>query len=113
MAHITLRRLDGVLSKSQRVDVIKIDVEGAELAVLKGAEQTIQREKPALVFEASAVTCEAAGHSVAALFEWLENLGYVLQSIGPAGELTPVIEDAEFSNILAQHSGGRTLLPRS
>jgi FkbM family methyltransferase len=34
-----------------RLDVIKIDVEGMELQVLKGAENTIQRDKPFMVIE--------------------------------------------------------------
>lgn len=39
----------------QRVDLIKVDVEGHELNVLHGAEELIQRDKPTIV-------CEAAGH---------------------------------------------------
>jgi FkbM family methyltransferase len=107
LALIALRRLDEVLSDGQRVDVMKIDVEGAELAVLQGAEQTIQREKPAIIFEANEETCRAAGYSVAILFEWLRNHGYDLEIIGPVGELTPVDNQASFCNVLALHSAGR------
>ncbi|QDT64268.1 FkbM family methyltransferase [Calycomorphotria hydatis] len=35
----------------QRVDVIKVDVEGAELQVFRGGEETIRRNKPVIVFE--------------------------------------------------------------
>jgi len=34
-----------------KLDFIKIDVEGAELEVLRGAEQTIKRNKPYIIFE--------------------------------------------------------------
>lgn len=34
-----------------RVDFIKVDVEGAEAAVLRGASETIQRHRPALLIE--------------------------------------------------------------
>lgn len=41
------------LDKLLRVDVIKIDVEGAELKVLKGCKKTIERFKPKIIFEAN------------------------------------------------------------
>lgn len=46
-------RLDDVLSQAgvTKVDLIKIDVEGAELLVLKGAEATLKRDKPIVIFE--------------------------------------------------------------
>lgn len=44
-------KLDTIIPASFRVDFIKLDVEGAELEVLKGAEQTIRRCKPAIIFE--------------------------------------------------------------
>lgn len=45
-------RLDDVLKPiGQKVDFIKIDVEGAELQVLKGATETLKEHKPIVVFE--------------------------------------------------------------
>jgi FkbM family methyltransferase len=43
--------LDNVIKKSDHVDVIKVDVEGAELQVFQGAVGTIKRCKPVIVFE--------------------------------------------------------------
>jgi hypothetical protein len=50
---VPLRRLDSVVEelKLKHVDVIKIDVEGAEIQVLKGAMNTIARFKPFLIIE--------------------------------------------------------------
>jgi FkbM family methyltransferase len=44
-------RLDRFVPKERRVELIKIDVEGAELEVLRGAEATLTRCRPLVVFE--------------------------------------------------------------
>jgi FkbM family methyltransferase len=51
--HITVRteRLDDSLPEAFAPAFIKIDVEGAELLVLRGARETIRRWRPTLVFE--------------------------------------------------------------
>jgi hypothetical protein len=43
--------LDRVLPPDLRIDFIKIDVEGAQLQVLKGAKRTITKCRPFIVFE--------------------------------------------------------------
>ena len=50
-----LRRLDGLQAlASRRVAMIKIDVEGHEPEVLRGARELLRRERPVVVFEQSA-----------------------------------------------------------
>lgn len=50
---VTVSTLDRVVAQSglDRVDFIKIDVEGYEPAVLRGAEETIRRFRPVLLIE--------------------------------------------------------------
>ena len=43
--------LDAIIAPQQRIHLIKMDVEGAEYWVLKGAQQTIAQHKPILLFE--------------------------------------------------------------
>lgn len=43
--------LDKIIPQETKIDFIKIDVEGAELEVLKGASEIIRRDKPVIVFE--------------------------------------------------------------
>ena len=47
---VPLKKLDE-LQNFQNVDVIKIDVEGAELGVILGAKETISRNNPIIMFE--------------------------------------------------------------
>ncbi len=51
---VRTRRLDDVVAERdlQRVDVLKLDVEGAELAALAGAEDTLRRFRPLVLVEA-------------------------------------------------------------
>ena len=48
---VTTNRLDDIFPIEQKLDFVKIDVEGAEYLVLKGAANTIERNKPLIVFE--------------------------------------------------------------
>jgi len=56
------------------VDLIKIDVEGYELHVLKGAEKTIQTNKPIIQIEYNGNT-ENFGSPKIAIHDFLTNLG--------------------------------------
>ncbi len=49
-----VRRLDDCIPESTPIAFIKIDVEGAEAGVLRGAVQLLRRCKPVVVFECSA-----------------------------------------------------------
>jgi hypothetical protein len=59
-----------------RVDVVKIDVEGHELAVLKGAVATLGRYHPLLLVEIRSEFLRQAGTSRDAVYAFLKELGY-------------------------------------
>lgn len=48
---VPTRRLDTLVDQDKRVAFIKIDVEGAELLVLRGAEKLIRADRPVIIFE--------------------------------------------------------------
>lgn len=51
LINVKLDKLDNILPDDYPVDLIKIDVEGAEFLVLQGAEKTLTTHKPLLIFE--------------------------------------------------------------
>jgi FkbM family methyltransferase len=59
-----------------RVDLIKIDVEGFELFVLKGAENLIRKYKPILFVELAEVNLREHGLSAGSLIQYIEGLNY-------------------------------------
>ncbi|MFY1021058.1 FkbM family methyltransferase [Ectopseudomonas khazarica] len=74
----------------QRIDLIKIDIEGAELACLHGARDTLLRFRPRLIVEIQDFSASRAGHPSTDILDFLSELGYRFQSIGKNGSLTPL-----------------------
>jgi FkbM family methyltransferase len=75
MEEVTVVSLDGYFAGSiVRIAALKIDVEGHELAVFRGAEGLIEKHSPVLVFE-----CEdrhLRGQSVTDVLRWPQKRGY-------------------------------------
>lgn len=72
---VSVERLDDLASGLGDVALIKIDVEGFEASVLRGALETLQRSRPIVVFEQN-LGAFVDGRSEAA--ELLQQAGYVL-----------------------------------
>ena len=67
-----------------RLDVIKVDVEGAEYLVLRGARETLLRFHPKLVMEVVPAQLANLGATVSDLVSLLTELGY-----GPGKQVDP------------------------
>ena len=59
----------------RRIDLIKIDVEGAEVNVLRGARRTLRRWQPVVVFEHGVRTSKPYGTTPEMLFDLLAGVG--------------------------------------
>lgn len=87
-----------------RIDLIKIDVEGGELDVLNGASGVISRYNPIIVVEVNHETLARSGHSAGELIDWFLSRGYALRRLTPTRALVeelPSLEDAPFMDIIA------------
>ena len=80
-------------SDAPRLDLLKIDVEGSETAVLQGAEQSLRRFHPIVVVEAYDPSLRQLGTSAAELLDLLRSAGYELKVFGPSGQPEPLIDN--------------------
>lgn len=67
------------------VSFIKADIEGFELEFLRGAQETIKRDKPFLCLEINNGCLERNGTSPEEVLKHLSDLGYRTQPVFPSG----------------------------
>lgn len=86
---ISLETLDRVAEQAsiQRVDVIKIDAEGAEELVLRGAKRVLTAMRPVVIFEVNPETSARFGLSPYGARDLLEGLGYEFRVLHNNGTL--------------------------
>ena len=73
-----------------RIDVMKVDVEGAEFGVFKGAARVMREFPPnAIFYESVDSLCEAFDHTPEEMHSHLEEAGYVIHTVVGA-EFMPV-----------------------
>ncbi len=68
--------LDTLVANEPRIDFIKLDVDGHELAVLRGARVTLARCKPPILIELCPQVCIEHGHTFADLVHEILSAGY-------------------------------------
>jgi FkbM family methyltransferase len=66
----------------ERWDAMKLDAEGSELAVLRGAQSSLDKFRPALILEINAVVLEQGGISPSGVADFLLEHGYCLFRLG-------------------------------
>lgn len=103
---VTVRNLDSFLAARgiQQVDFMKLDVEGAELAVLKGAEKLLCTEpRPAILAEIQDVRTRPWGYAAREIVQLLVQRNYRWFALTESSALQPASPGEEFydANLVA------------
>ena len=77
ITRVPMRMLDGLIGP-EGVDVLKIDVEGAELRVLEGSTHILEASRPTVMFESTPEPIARQHSRARQLYGWLEQRGYVV-----------------------------------
>ncbi|MEM2045735.1 MAG: FkbM family methyltransferase [Candidatus Bathyarchaeia archaeon] len=100
---VSTMALDSYLEKEgiYRVDFIKMDVEGAELEVLKGAKRFLERTpRPVILCEVDDYRTRAWGYPARAIIKLLEDYGYQWFGLSDEGGLVP-LDQRDSYNLVA------------
>jgi FkbM family methyltransferase len=95
---IKLDTLDNLVERGEVLppNIIKIDVEGAELLVMKGGEETILKYRPAILMEYSENTSNDAGYSKEELLDVLPLTNYNIYGIPEDEKDLTLIQQKDF-----------------
>jgi len=74
-----LKKLDDYVfgENLQRLDLIRCNVEGAELQILRGGEDTIRKFLPIIIFELVESWCNQSGYSINDVIQYLDSHDYL------------------------------------
>lgn len=96
---VELKKLDDIIHEKEQIHFIKIDVEGGELDVLKGAKNLLKRNKPAILFESGKGASDFYGATAQELFQFLFNdIGLKLYTLQGYIENKPPLSAELFEN---------------
>ena len=95
---VLVKTLDSCVS--HRVDFVKIDVEGAELLVFKGAQRVLTKDRPVIIVEINPSNLmRTSGVSATDFGSFVEELGYYLYGIAADGSCRTRIQTSDLSTI--------------
>ena len=109
---VRIRRLDDVLSDAAlpKFDALKIDVQGAEEWVLRGAEKVIHAGLRWIWIEFSPQHLAGAGTDPQAFLTLLAGLGMSVYEVGDRGDLQPLSDSADYVQRIGTGYGDLLLL---
>jgi FkbM family methyltransferase len=100
---VELRKLDDLVAESPlpQIDVLKMDVEGAELRVLRGAVSVLKNHRPIILFEVSESSLRNQGTNGSELVEFVRQQGYTIYAFDSStGLVIPASPGASADNLV-------------
>lgn len=103
--HVEMRTLDSLVDSSITIDLIKIDVEGAEYGVLLGARELLLRDKPYIIFECGMGGTDYYGTTPEQVFTYLvHTIGLHISLLDSFLQKAPPLTLQQFQHIFTTNS---------
>ncbi len=93
---IVTDRLDAILPPDLAISLIKIDVEGAEYRVLRGAERTLRQFKPTVIFECGLGGLDIYGDQPEQVFDLLDRCSLGIRLLADWSLSSPELTRQQF-----------------
>jgi hypothetical protein len=105
-------RLDDLIDGELQIHAIKIDTQGTDHLVVRGAERLVARWRPVLFVEFWPSGIEGSGASPAQVLEYYESLGFTIALIGRESQPGDAFDSVEavLSHTLSTRDGYVDLL---
>lgn len=99
---VNVTTLDNYLNlhKLEKIDFIKVDVEGAELNLFKGAKRSLEMFRPIIMCEIADIRTRPWGYKSEEIIKVLEEVGYIFFKILPEGNLVKCEIKTEYAENL-------------
>jgi len=100
-------RLDDMHFEVIKVNLIKMDIEGAEYGALKGMVELLKRDKPLIIMEFHPLSIIEYGIDPRKVYDFIKKLGYTIRLIP---NITQPLTYEELYVLTSDPSGGRNIL---
>ena len=102
--NVEMKRLDDFKKPDKPIRFIKIDVEGAEFLVLKGATEILKKDRPFVLFEFGLGASDYYQNTPKKLFQFFDGLDYALFNLKDALQSKEALTFEAFENYYKNNS---------
>ena len=95
---VEIKMLDEIIPSNEKIDFIKIDVEGAEFGVLKGAKNLLTKNKPTILFECGKGASDYYETNPLDLYDFIDEVGLKIFTLNSYIKNKPPLTKDEFGN---------------